>query len=125
MPSYVIGIGSDLQPWRNVDGSDPNDSSSVDNWALWAVPGVAILMGTGPANDAWEPASLVMINGDMTDFGWDAQRTAAQDLMFPYNVAHPLINRWADLPTFFGLGNHDIANNVGDCMDELQGCMRL
>jgi hypothetical protein len=54
----------------------------------------------------------VVINGDLTSFGWGGERDAFRDsyeaILGPY--------------LFPGLGNHDYANNVNDCEWVTNGC---
>ncbi|MFW5401374.1 metallophosphoesterase [Yersinia sp. 1252 StPb PI] len=56
--------------------------------------------------------SFVTINGDITAYGHDYQWEKMYDFLMP------ILNR----PFYFGLGNHDIQNNQGDCF--LDSCFR-
>lgn len=55
-------------------------------------------------NNHFRDADAVIINGDLTEFGhnneWDEFKKIASSLKIPY---------------YYGLGNHDIYNNLGDC----------
>ncbi|MCL7997852.1 metallophosphoesterase [Brucella sp. 21LCYQ03] len=97
---FTFAIAADPQPYRILNmpnNYDPNANSSVSIWKPLAQAGYANMRKYKP--------EFVMINGDMTEFGWEPQR----------NSVAKLIRDNYDIPTYYGLGNHDIFNNVGDC----------
>lgn len=55
--------------------------------------------------------SFVMINGDLTEYGHGNEFR-----YFYYNLYKKLTTKFKVL---YGLGNHDIENNLGDCQDGL------
>lgn len=100
---FSIGIGSDPQPWRLING-DPNDENEQkDRWHAYTNEVFAKMSSSS--------FSFVIINGDITEFGRKSQYES-----FTKQTSN-LING----PVFFGLGNHDYENNVNDCanIDEL------
>lgn len=102
-----IAIASDLQPWRTEGGGDPNSSKSAKRWTHFVLPVVSDMAGRYNQDSRVE---FAMFNGDMTDFGWAEQREYA------YSAALHRLKNDGVVP-YYGLGNHDIANNVGDCWD--------
>lgn len=51
-------------------------------------------------------AKAVMINGDLTEYGWEYEVSKMKSLFKSY----------LKLPYLFGLGNHDYLNNLHDCV---------
>lgn len=97
---FTFAIAADPQPYRLLnmpDNYDPNANESASTWEPWAQAGYANMRKYKP--------EFVMINGDMTEFGWGPQRMSVQKLIRDNN----------DISTYYGLGNHDISNNVHDC----------
>ncbi|CAI0915377.1 TPA: RICIN domain-containing protein [Serratia marcescens] len=102
--SFTFIVASDPQPWR-LDGmpgdkGDPNSSKNQTPWRNVVYPTYESMKSIG--------ASFAMINGDMTEFGrestWNDTKTAYEK---------------AGMQIFFGLGNHDYQNNLGDCADSI------
>ncbi|EQB97927.1 metallophosphoesterase family protein [Photorhabdus temperata] len=100
--SFYFAITGDPQPYRILHSSDSYDTNSRDNkttWESYVTKGYQNLRQYNP--------DFLMINGDMTDFGWQIQREDIQSV----------IKNNSDIKTYYGLGNHDIHNNVNDCHD--------
>ncbi len=123
---FTMVIASDTQmPW----GSDPGCTDTPENCVLaygrqtnlWFAQAMATIesLGTWPAavaNSGSLPVLApvgVIVNGDLTAFwhGWQLNRY--REYYDPaYELADPDVMQ---LPVYPGLGNHDYANNVGDC----------
>ncbi|KPW56329.1 VOMI family protein [Pseudomonas caricapapayae] len=92
-----------LQPRSSVNAASNEDLvrnqyNAIQKWRAGAMGGVA--------------NNPVIINGDMTAFGHGWQRE------FLYGaLSSALSTNW-----YFGLGNHDYSNNVGECQND--GCAR-
>ncbi|XTZ39904.1 metallophosphoesterase [Salmonella enterica] len=95
---FSIIVGSDPQAWRQDNSADPNN-----NQGPWEAYMRNVIKGikTQTSNK-----SFMIINGDTTEYGRDTQRESYHSM-------------FSTLPIDFlwGLGNHDYANNVGDCTD--------
>lgn len=104
--SYNILIMSDPQAWRLKNGNDPNKDKKE-----WEKVNQKISNSINILNDSYQ-LRFGIINGDITEFG---RKTtwASFDKIYTNNVKFPL---------YIGLGNHDYANNVGDCL--VNGCAR-
>lgn len=103
--SMVVAMAADLQPWRLAsDAGDPNSFSNAAEW----LNDVSIPLYHMRGDYGLTPASIAIFNGDMTEFGWHDQRRQAQVTL--ETLAY-------DVKPYFGLGNHDIANNNDDCWD--------
>jgi len=101
---FTFAIAADPQPYRILhmpNGYDPNANASVYTWEPFAQAGYANMRKYKP--------EFVMINGDMTEFGWRPQRDSVRKLMQDNS----------DIKSYYGLGNHDISNNVNDCHGNL------
>lgn len=98
--SFSFIVAADPQPWRLDNGLDSNSDGNRQNWLNVANPTYQSMRGLG--------AKLMIINGDMTEFGRAA--TWADTLSAAGN---------ANMPVMFGLGNHDYSNNINDCTDGL------
>lgn len=102
--NYYFAITGDPQPYRILhsdDSYDPNANNSVTTWEPFAKSGYENLREYNP--------QFLMINGDMTEYGWGVQRDSVQKLLKDNS----------DIKTYYGLGNHDILNNVDDCHDNI------
>lgn len=104
--SYNILIMSDPQAWRLKNGNDPNKDKKE-----WEKVNQKVSNSINILNDSYQ-LRFGIINGDITEFG---RKTtwASFDKIYTNNVKFPL---------YIGLGNHDYANNVGDCL--VNGCAR-
>ncbi len=120
-------IASDPQlPW----GSDPACTDPPEECVLayarltnlWFAQAMASIetLGTWPAavpNSGGQPVTTpggVIINGDLTAFWHSWQVMLYREFYDPgYTQADPDV---LQLPIFPGLGNHDYANNVEDCL---------
>lgn len=87
---------ADPQPWR-LNFGDPNSSSNQNPW-LNINRKVAKAIAS-------QDAAFQIVNGDLTEFG----RVAT------YNDYENIYKKNSHRPIFEGLGNHDYANNVGNC----------
>ncbi|MGP3591583.1 metallophosphoesterase family protein [Vagococcus sp. WN89Y] len=96
---YSIIVGSDTQAWRLDNSADPNN-----NQGPWEAFMRSVLNGMGTYASY---AKFMIINGDVTEFGRDAQRSSYDGTL----------NNGLDINYYWSLGNHDYANNVGDCTD--------
>lgn len=104
--NYRYIIGGDPQAWRQESG-DPN---SKDNKAPWEALNKKVA-----ASIAWyqhvvdgsgrKGIRSVIINGDITEFG-------RENTLNSYKEIYDKL----PFPIYFGLGNHDYANNVNDCI---------
>ncbi|XTZ40196.1 aegerolysin family protein [Salmonella enterica] len=92
-------IASDPQAWR-LETGDPNSESNRSPW-LSRNKNTAQAINTIVGQD--HPAFMI-VNGDITEFGREATRN-------DYHAVYDTIST----PVLYGLGNHDYANNVGDC----------
>lgn len=101
--NFTFVVASDPQPWRLGNGQGNGDPNSDKNSSIW----YSIANPTYSSMNNFNSKFLI-INGDMTEFGrdstWDATEKAYHH---------------ANMPIFFGLGNHDYANNVNDCSGEV------
>lgn len=96
---YSIVMMGDPQAWRlNTPNNDPND----DQYS-WEQANKKIVESLNKLNSS-TPIKFGVINGDITEFG----RT--QTLYSFEKTYSPLAFKY-----YIGLGNHDYANNVGDC----------
>lgn len=98
--NYRAIIMSDGQPWRLETGGDPNSES--ENGAQWR----AIDELTLNAIEKHSNVKFMINNGDLTEFG----RTTQYD-------DYARIFHSTNIPVLEGLGNHDYARNVHDCVD--------
>jgi hypothetical protein len=91
------------------DGTEGDDQKASDEILTdWFTA-----VGEGRPHDQYMP---VFLNGDITEFGHNWQREKIQALF-------PLMHGPKPGPLFLpGLGNHDYANNVGQCTNN--GCAR-
>lgn len=96
--NYTILVGSDPQAWRLDNGSDPNNNEG--GWNDYIGYNVVTAMLKIPTR------KFMIINGDITEFG----RTSQLD---SYNA------RFGQLGVnyYWGIGNHDYANNIGGCTE--------
>ncbi|MBX4335257.1 metallophosphoesterase [Bartonella raoultii] len=94
--NYNIVIAADPQAWRLVSG-DPNAYSNRKPW-LKTNRKVASALES-------HAAAFYIVNGDLTEFG---RLQTYQDYANVYKSM--------PYPVYEGLGNHDYANNVRDCM---------
>ncbi|MGU3489678.1 metallophosphoesterase [Enterobacter bugandensis] len=96
-----FAVMGDSQAWRLVTG-DPN---SDENKAPWEHVNN---MNVESLNKLYETLNLDfgIVNGDITEFG--RKKTWSSF----YNVYDKL-----KIPLYIGLGNHDYANNVNDCVE--------
>ncbi len=103
---FKFVLAGDPQPFRLLSppqGYDPNANKSIHFWRPYVETAFNRMLEHG--------AQFVMINGDMTEFGWEPERNAIQSIINQYRFA---------LPIYYGLGNHDILNNVGDCRGNIK-----
>lgn len=99
--AFRVLFAADPQPYRVLDPTrDPN--SDVNTWISEIATSVDIL---SKLKNVEPPPAFTLVNGDLTEFGRDAQLDAYHD-HFDKAMSHF---------TFEGLGNHDYANNVHDC----------
>lgn len=98
--SLKIIVASDPQPFR-VDGSCGDPNLDTKCWER-EVDSLSKYLKNSHAKKEF---AFMMINGDMTEFGRQGQ----------FNDY--LVKIQQKIPTYFGLGNHDIENNVNDCTD--------
>ncbi|WP_345097308.1 metallophosphoesterase [Bartonella acomydis] len=94
--NYSVVIAADPQAWR-LNSGDPNAYSNRKPW-LKANRNVASAIES-------HAAAFSIINGDLTEFG---RLQTYQDYA---DIYKSLV-----YPVYEGLGNHDYANNVRDCM---------
>ncbi|MBQ0369054.1 metallophosphoesterase, partial [Providencia rettgeri] len=96
---YNILIMSDPQAWRLQNGLNPNKDRKE-----WETVNQKVSDSINILNDVYQ-LKFGIINGDITEFGrkttWESF-----DKIYTNNIKFPL---------YIGLGNHDYANNVGDC----------
>lgn len=99
---YNILIMSDPQPWR-LDTSSNNPNEDKSDWEAFNQK-----ISDSIKKLEYEKNFIFgIINGDITEFGRNQTRTSF-DKVYSSNLKTRLL---------LGLGNHDYANNVNDCMD--------
>ncbi|CAH1390491.1 unnamed protein product [Nezara viridula] len=99
---YSIAVMSDPQPWRLYNNDIPNSMANKNYWETLNRKVVSSLNILSKS----KPIDFGVINGDITEFGRHSTR-----LSF-YKIYDQLL-----FPVYYGLGNHDYSNNVGDCAD--------
>lgn len=93
--NYTAIIMADPQPWR-LNSGDPNGLSNREPWLKINEKVASVIKA--------QKAAFHIVNGDLTEFG---QQKNYDDYKNVYkNLGSPV---------YEGLGNHDYANNVGDC----------
>lgn len=97
---YSAIIMADAQPWALYSGGDAN--SDDQNGRQWR----EINQNTFRSILTHKDVKFHINNGDLSEYGRRSQ----------YND-YANIYRSSDIPVAEGLGNHDYANNVHDCMD--------
>ncbi|AGF74906.1 hypothetical protein BAnh1_10370 [Bartonella australis AUST/NH1] len=95
--SYSVAIMADPQPWR-TDSGDPNSEA---NRASWKETNKKVAQAIQS-----QQATFHIVNGDLTEFG---RKKTYSDYREVYGQSLS--------PLYEGLGNHDYANNVGDCAE--------
>ncbi|PHM74610.1 metallophosphoesterase [Xenorhabdus kozodoii] len=100
---YKVIVMSDPQPWR-LETGDPN---STKNQAPWENRNQNVVKSINELH-LQGLVDFGIINGDMTEFGRQSTRNSF------YKIYNKLL-----FPYYFGLGNHDYANNVNDCTEGL------
>ncbi|WP_019219604.1 metallophosphoesterase [Bartonella florencae] len=94
--NYNIIIAADPQPWR-LNSGNPNAYSNREPWLKTNRKVAAALKS--------HIVAFYIVNGDLTEFGrpqtYEDYADVYKDMVYP---------------VYEGLGNHDYANNVGDCM---------
>lgn len=98
---FSVFFMADPQPWRLRNGIDPNKDKVP--WESQNLP-VADSIKTLFKNPPRAGIEFGIINGDLTEFG---RATTRESLNKIYGNL--------GFPVYYGLGNHDYANNVGDC----------
>lgn len=99
---YKIVIMADPQPWRLGNGGDPNSKKSRGPW-------LEVNRKVSEGIKAQDGVFFYIVNGDLTEFG-------RADTYSDYANVY----KRNQVPVYEGLGNHDYANNVGDCHKD--GC---
>lgn len=99
-PNYSIIIMADPQPWRLTSGGDPNSDSQ--NGSEWR----DINHNTFKSILTHGDVKFHINNGDLSEYGRNSQYA---DYSKIYHSSDVFITE--------GLGNHDYANNVQDCVD--------
>ncbi|MBE8598251.1 metallophosphoesterase [Xenorhabdus sp. BG5] len=98
---YKVIVMSDPQPWR-LETGDPNSSA---NKKPWENRNRNVVQSMNELHSQ-RLVDFGIINGDMTEFGRQSTRDSF------YKIYNKLL-----FPFYFGLGNHDYANNVNDCTE--------
>ncbi|MDG0876097.1 metallophosphoesterase [Paenibacillus thiaminolyticus] len=103
----ALVITSDPQyPWtKNTDNNKPESDSEKERESERLIR--EQYQSINRYNNTKQQSSVI-INGDITAFGHSWQRTKMLHTLLP------ILNR----NYYFGLGNHDIENNQGDCADD-------
>jgi len=95
---FTFAVIADPQAFRLSSGGNPNSESI--NGTEWR----KINSNLVAALNKYSGVEFAIMNGDVTEFGrsdsWNNVISVYGNLRFPY---------------YFGLGNHDYQNNVGDC----------
>lgn len=100
LENYSAVIMADPQPWRLGSGGDPNsDDENGDKWR-------GVDRNTFNSIISHENLRFSIVNGDLSEYG---RSTEYDDYFYIYHSSQLFITE--------GLGNHDYANNVGDCVD--------
>lgn len=98
--SYSVAILGDPQAWRLLTGDPNSDANKIP----WETKNKLVVESLNKLNST-KKIKFGIINGDITEFGRLKTRTSFEqtykNLPFKY---------------YYGLGNHDYANNVGDCV---------
>lgn len=97
---YIALIGADPQPWR-LDSGDPNSKKNREPW-------LEVNKKTSQAMRSHGGVYFYIVNGDLTEFG---RATTYKDYTNVYKKNQ--------VPVYEGLGNHDYANNVNDCYENV------
>ncbi|HCR1909582.1 TPA: hypothetical protein ONC18_002263 [Enterobacter kobei] len=98
--NYSAIIMADPQPWRLASGGDPNSDSQ--NGSEWR----EINQNTFKSILTHSDVKFHINNGDLSEFG---RKSQYDDYSKIYHSSGAFVTE--------GLGNHDYANNVNDCMD--------
>nr|WP_139412319.1 metallophosphoesterase [Bartonella mastomydis] len=93
---YTIIITADPQPWRLITG-DPNSINSRDPW-------IRVNKKVAQALKSHK-ADFIIVNGDLTEYG---RKETYDD--------YANIYKKLGVPVYEGLGNHDYADNIQDCI---------
>ncbi|WP_022708774.1 aegerolysin family protein [Bartonella bovis] len=93
MKDHLLIIAADPQAWR-LDYGDPNSTANRDPWIKTNTKVAQAIKS--------HRADFHLVNGDLTEFGRPKTYTDYKNV---YNIPN----------LYEGLGNHDYANNVGDC----------
>ncbi|WP_156851106.1 metallophosphoesterase family protein [Bartonella refiksaydamii] len=93
--NYTAIIMADPQPWR-LNSGDPNGVSNREPW-------LKINEQVAGAIKA-QKAAFYIVNGDLTEFGQQKNYDDYKNIYKSFGS-----------PVYEGLGNHDYANNVGNC----------
>ncbi|EJF82890.1 metallophosphoesterase [Candidatus Bartonella washoeensis] len=93
--NYTAIIMADPQPWR-LNSGDANGMSNREPWLKINEQVASVIKA--------HKAAFHIVNGDLTEFG---QQKNYDDYKNVYKTL--------GAPVYEGLGNHDYANNVGNC----------
>ncbi|MGI0120418.1 metallophosphoesterase, partial [Zooshikella sp. RANM57] len=111
---FTFAVIADTQAWRlcNLDNESPNcgdPNSESQNGSEWK----GRMDHLVDQLNSETSVLFGLLNGDVTEFGRNGTFNA-------------VMNRLANLnfPVYWGLGNHDYENNVGDCTEvgSINGC---
>lgn len=101
--NFTFIEASDPQPYRADenpgDTGDPNATANRVPWKAVIEPTYLSMKYIG--------AQFMIINGDMTEYGRSTTWIDTKNMF-----------KKANIKVFFGLGNHDIHNNLNDCKDD-------
>jgi len=95
-------VSSDPQPYRLPENNDSNTDPNAQR-LRWLRSTLPVFQRLGKEET---DAHLMIVNGDLTEFGRSTQWNTFQ-----------LAISGISIPMVYGLGNHDYQNNVEDCGD--------
>ncbi|MEA9995041.1 metallophosphoesterase [Pseudomonas sp. 10B1] len=106
-PTHMVFASDPQYPWTDKSEDGSNESSSVrDARSAAFIVAQYTSIQTFRDQHGGGNAVPVMINGDMTAYGHASERSYVRETLAS------LLNNQYD----YGLGNHDYANNVDDCL---------
>ncbi|MGV8918374.1 MAG: metallophosphoesterase family protein [Pseudomonas sp.] len=111
-PSNFVFASDPQYPWDKAtdNGEKPSEAKVIANSKQLLTEQYSSIANFRKHHGGY--VTPVMINGDMTAFGHGWQRA----------FIYPLLKQHLKDNYYFGLGNHDYANNVDDCAQN--GCAR-
>jgi cytolysin (calcineurin-like family phosphatase) len=105
-PAHLVFTSDPQYPWsESSDDGQPETDAKRDARSKWLIETQYADVADFRKNFGGASRVPVMINGDITAYGHDWQRS----------VVMPILDAKLERTYDYGLGNHDYENNVDDC----------